>query len=845
MKYLLYYNVNSQFVSDQTAHGGDGTNVVSVVDGVAWTNDNEKTYYRHSGDATAITSYTVTIHYVSYDDVLGRNTAIRADDIYTVNVYRGKSTTEKILPRVIEGYEPQEAYKMVDVNSNTQVTFLYDFKYMPHNMFRVYYKKTGSSAQNFINKSNNKVRTIFSKYVTSGLVDDETVVDNFSSYYEHIFTGTTNSIHKIDFYFSGIENSRGEHIVPYSAFCDCVSVVNAKFPKKLGACQVASVTGDQGINSQINLSRFPCSVFRGCTGLTGVTLPKEILKIGSGAFYECSSLVSVEIPDGVKGLEGDCFRLCTSLTGIVIPDSVVYGEADGYNNSMTYFQFLGDTALTTVVLPKSISQLGVGLFLDCSSLKTVVMPESLEKIGERTFAGCSSLEEIEIPKSVNEIDGGAFCGCTSLTSVRIPDNTFLINDSAFTLCTSLQDVFIGTGLKKIGGKVFSGCTALKTIAIAAQECPSKIYSWTNFPFEGVPTGGTLFVPWDKDSRDSYMTKWMGENTGQLGLYYWNMSFTYLTMYYITTAQNETVKILGGYQTSGITTIKIDLTDTVPISYSSTGFSYTFATPGVHRIDVTKLKVDLCKGSPAGGVTCWRKVNWFVGLENLVRVDLLPAGIYFLRDWNGDYTYGYEATFFMGIFDGCSKLSALTVQEETECIGDPTYLNQTPFIQNGICKKYNNIYYLTDKIALTAVTRQDSVYVLKPGTVSVGYECFAGCQNMKEMIFPETVTYINGRSFQYCNSLTDIRICGRPRRIGSEVYNIGGGNTYNGYTFAGTSLTGMTLEQGAASYAPEVLPQNNFPNISGSKVRYPASKSAETEKWISGNLGSNWSKELFI
>ena len=42
MKYLLYYNLDSKFVTDQTAAGGDGTNVVSVVDGVAWTKDQEK-----------------------------------------------------------------------------------------------------------------------------------------------------------------------------------------------------------------------------------------------------------------------------------------------------------------------------------------------------------------------------------------------------------------------------------------------------------------------------------------------------------------------------------------------------------------------------------------------------------------------------------------------------------------------------------------------------------------------------------------------------------------------------------------------------------------------------------
>ena len=846
MKYLLYYKLDSKFTSDQRAAGGDGTKVVSVVDGVAWTDDAEKAYYRLSDDATALTSYTVTVHYMCYDEVLGKNTSIAPDEVRTVNCYRGKKTSEMLFPKAIEGYESQDSSKIVEVNGNKDITFLYDFKYMPHNMFRIYYKKTDSSAQNFI-CSGSTVRTIFNKYVTSGLVDDETVVDNFKSYYAYIFTGATNSIHKIDFYFSDIENSRGEHILPYSAFGGCVSVVNAKFPKKLGACQVASVTGDQGINNQINLSRFPCNIFSGCTGLTGVTLPKEILKIGNSAFYGCSSLVSVEIPDGVKGLEGDCFRHCTSLTGIVIPDSVVYGEADGYPYSMTYFQFLGDTALTTVVLPKSISQLGVGLFIDCSSLNNVVMPESLDIIGERAFAGCSSLEEIEIPKSVNEIKGGAFYECTSLTSVRIPDNTFKINESAFTMCTSLQDVFIGTGLTTVGEKVFSGCTALKTISIAAPICPNKEWDFLDWPFEGVPTGGTLFVPWDKDSRDSYMTKWMGGGNDQLGYYSWNMSFTYLTMYYITTAQNETVKILTNYQTSGITSLKVDLTDNVPVSYSSDGLSYTFGTPGVHRIDVNQMKVDLCKGGPAGGTSCWRKVNYFSELNKLIRVDFLPAGVEFKKEWDGGYTYGYTATLFYGVFDNCSNLSALTLPEETAYVAGPTYLNTTPFITGGLCKKYNNIYYLNDKIALSAATKDDNAYILRPGTVSIGFGAFAGCRYFKQMTFPESVEIINARAFQGCTSLKDVRICGKLSRIGTEVtIPPDGYNTSYGYTFEGTALTGLTFEKGAFGYyRPQVIPQLNFPNIAGSKLYCPYSVETETKKWKNSYLGSNWTVELLL
>ena len=92
MKYLLYYNLDNKFVIDQTNVGGDGTNVVSVVDGVAWTKDRENTYYRYAKpDSENLTSYTITIH---YKDINGDS--IAPDDVVTVDGYVGKKVSETI-----------------------------------------------------------------------------------------------------------------------------------------------------------------------------------------------------------------------------------------------------------------------------------------------------------------------------------------------------------------------------------------------------------------------------------------------------------------------------------------------------------------------------------------------------------------------------------------------------------------------------------------------------------------------------------------------------------------------------------------------------------------------------
>lgn len=57
--------------------------------------------------------------------------------------------------------------------------------------------------------------------------------------------------------------------------------------------------------------------FRGCTGMTAISLP-NVKKIGTYAFYECSSLSQVNIPS-VTALNASSFYKCTSLTSVKLP----------------------------------------------------------------------------------------------------------------------------------------------------------------------------------------------------------------------------------------------------------------------------------------------------------------------------------------------------------------------------------------------------------------------------------------------------------------------------------------------------------------------------------------------
>ena len=105
----------------------------------------------------------------------------------------------------------------------------------------------------------------------------------------------------------------------------------------------------------------------------------------------------------------------------------------------------GASALTTLVIPDSVTSINESAFFGCTSLVDIIIPNSVTSIGDSAFSGCTSLVDIIIPNSVTSIGEDAFFGCTSLESITIPDSVMSIGDDAFFWCRSLTSInYCGT-----------------------------------------------------------------------------------------------------------------------------------------------------------------------------------------------------------------------------------------------------------------------------------------------------------------------------------------------------------------------------------------------------------------
>jgi len=178
--------------------------------------------------------------------------------------------------------------------------------------------------------------------------------------------------------------------------------------------------------------------FKGCNGLTSVTISDYVTNMGCNPFADCANLSKIEVSRGNKlykslsgalfSRDGAVFIACPAKVSgdYVIPYGVI---------RIDYNAFDGCTNLTSVTIPNSVTEIRSEAFWNCTGLTSITIPNSITEIRYSVFEGCTGLTSVAIPNTVRKIRSSAFKGCTGLTSVTIPDSVTGIDDTAFYGCT--------------------------------------------------------------------------------------------------------------------------------------------------------------------------------------------------------------------------------------------------------------------------------------------------------------------------------------------------------------------------------------------------------------------------
>jgi uncharacterized repeat protein (TIGR02543 family) len=161
-----------------------------------------------------------------------------------------------------------------------------------------------------------------------------------------------------------------------------------------------------------------------------------------------------------------------------------------------------NTSVTSVVIPSSVTSIGMLAFYGCNSLPSITIPDSVTSIGSGAFGYCRSLVSITIGNGVASIGNAAFNDCINLTTITIGNNVTSIGSQAFSGCSSLTSLTVPASVTSIGNYAFEYCTRLTTVYLPAHfqqtyQNFSLAASQVNFGFTLAtscePTEGTLLI----------------------------------------------------------------------------------------------------------------------------------------------------------------------------------------------------------------------------------------------------------------------------------------------------------------------------------------------------------------
>ena len=487
--------------------------------------------------------------------------------------------------------------------------------------------------------------------------------------------------------------------------------------------------------------------------------------------------------------------------------------------------FYGNTTITSVIIPNSVTSLGDNAFRNCNSLANIEIPNSVTNIGERAFSGCTSLEElcIEDGNSVLSLDGklifydcpletvylgrtlsyntgfdynySPFYDKSTLVSAIIGDNVAYIKEYLFKDCENLESAIIGANVENISKYAFSGCASLVNIAI-----PDSVTSIGESAFSDCT--GLECVSIGKSVKNIYKNAFKNCH---------NLSGVFITD--LTAWCN--IKFDGNYSNPLCFAHNLYLNDKIVKE---------LILPS-NIIEIKELTFKGCNSFTS--VTVPNNIKYirsgaFTDCDSLKKVyindlsawcniDFESTPLYYANNLylNGDLVTDllipnnvtsikhlafYHCTSLKSVeipnsvtnignsaFAGCTGLTSITIPNCVTSIGERAFSGCTSLTSIVVSNNVTSIedYVFSDCCGLTSIKFSNSV-------TNIGEKAFSGCTSLTRIVIPNSVTSIGDKAFDGCTSLKDLRI-----EDGTQILNLG----YNYYN----ATTGMP--EGLFSYCP--------------------------------------------
>ena len=556
-----------------------------------------------------------------------------------------------------------------------------------------------------------------------------------------------------------------------------------------------------------------------------LTIPGTVKVIGAYAFYQ-NKKVNVIFNEGLEVI-GECAFMDTyAITGLTIPTSVTTIEYGAFLNSaglknLTFklkdmqssresqLKYIGayafcETAITSVTIPKNVTEIGACAFSDCYYLTTV----KFEAGGTEDIAfGTVYFNQVRDPDAAQWVTvaerGRVFQNCISLTSVTLPARLTEIYPYSFYNCcspnagecTSALSVTFeeGSKLAVIGEYAFYNCH-LQSIVIPAsiQNLAPVVNDPNGLSYNRLAIGDYAFA---RDVSCSYAVfnsiTFATGGTGDVTI----------GAYAFLGASFDSIKLparLAPYTSYDGTVIEglangahvFDRASNLSSIEIENGGKYYAVKDGIlYNANYTELL--FAPISISGKVTIpasVRKIhdNAFLGCTKITEV-VIEEGLL-------DTVVGANA------FSGCTSLRVLTLPNNVVSLGNNalkgcsslTTLTLSKNLENfdysmivgcdslkdvitpdgmAIIYSDNGVLYTGDKLTLIYYppNREGTTYTVLPGTKYIAEDAFRNNSYLVTVILPDGLLEIKANAFNSAKSLSAIEIPNTVELIGNAAF----------------------------------------------------------------------------